>query len=70
MRILKKGNSNTTSLAYVSLAGPILEYGAACWDPYRKGQISAIDRLQKRAAKFAYTCVSYEQIELGNSGVA
>ena len=31
MRILKKGNSNTTSLAYVSLAGPILEYGAVYW---------------------------------------
>jgi hypothetical protein len=38
----------------MSLVCPILEYGAACWDPYRKGQISAIDRVQKRAAKFAY----------------
>ena len=33
---------------------PILEYGAACWDQYREGQISVIDRVQKRAAKFAY----------------
>ena len=33
MRILKKGNSNTKSLAYMSLVRPILEYGAACWDP-------------------------------------
>ena len=54
MRILKKGNSNTKRLAYMSLVRPILEYGAACWDPYRDGQISAIDRVQKRAAKFAY----------------
>ena len=38
----------------MSLVRPILEYGAACWDPYREGQISAIDRVQKRAAKFAY----------------
>ena len=30
---------------------PILEYGAACWDPYREGQIYALDRVQK---KFAY----------------
>ena len=37
MRILKKGNSNTKSLAYMSLVRPILEYGAACWDPYREG---------------------------------
>jgi len=54
MRTLKKGNSNTKILAYTSLVRPILEYGAACWDPYRDGQISAIDRVQKRAAKFAY----------------
>ena len=33
---------------------PILEYGAACWDPYREGQIHALDRVQKKAVKFAY----------------
>jgi hypothetical protein len=38
MRILKKMNSSTKSLAYTSLVHPILEYGVACWDPYRKGQ--------------------------------
>jgi len=46
MRILKKGNSNTKSLAYMSLVRPILEYGAACWEPYREGQISALDRVK------------------------
>jgi hypothetical protein len=54
MRILKKGNSNTKSLAYTSLVRPILEYGAACWDPYREGQINALDRVQNKAAKFAH----------------
>ena len=53
MRILKKGNSNTRSLAYMSLVRPILEYGAACWDPYRERQISVLDRVQMKAAKFA-----------------
>jgi len=48
MRILKKGNSNTKSLAYMPLVRPILEYGAACWDSYSEGQISALDRVQKR----------------------
>ena len=38
----------------MSLVRPILEYRAAFWDPYRERQISAIDRVQKRAAKFAY----------------
>jgi len=35
------------------LVRPILEYGAACWDPYREGQVSALNWVQKRAAKFA-----------------
>jgi len=59
MRILKKGNSNTKSLAYMSLVRPILEYGAACWEPYREGQIIALDRVQKKAAKFAYHTKSW-----------
>jgi hypothetical protein len=32
--------------------GPVLECGAVCWDPYREGQVSALNRVQKRAAKF------------------
>jgi hypothetical protein len=54
MRILKKGKRNTKRLAYMSLVGPILEYGAACWDPYREGQITALDRVQKKEAEFAH----------------
>jgi len=54
MRILEKGNSSTKSLAYTTLVCPILEYGAVWWDPYREGQICALDRAQKKAAKFAY----------------
>jgi len=38
----------------MSLVRPILEYGVACWDPYRKGQITALDRIQKKAGKFAH----------------
>jgi len=38
----------------MSLVGPILEYGAACRDPYREGQISGLDGVQKKAAKFAH----------------
>ena len=54
MHILKKGNKNTKSLAYTSLVRPIPESGAACWDPYREYQISALDRVQNKAAKFAH----------------
>ena len=54
MRIFRKGISSTKNLAYTTLVCPILEYGAACWDPYREGQVLALDRVQKKAAKFAY----------------
>jgi len=54
MHILKKGYSNTKSLAYMSLVHLILEYGAACWDPYREGQISALDRVKNKVAKFSH----------------
>jgi len=53
MHILKQGNSNTKSLAYTSPVRPILEYVAACWDPFREGQINALDRVQKKPAEFA-----------------
>ena len=52
--ILYNTGSKTKSLAYMSLVGPLLEYGAACWDPYREGHITALDRVQKKAAKFAH----------------
>jgi len=34
----------------MSLVRTILEYVAECWDPYREGQITALDRVQKEAA--------------------
>ena len=50
----QKGNKNTKSLAYTSLVRTILEYGEASWDPYRECQISALDRVQNKAAKFVH----------------
>ena len=38
----------------MSLVRPILEYVAACWNPHREGQISALDRVQKKAVTFAH----------------
>ena len=52
-QMLKKGNNNTTRLAYTALVRPILLYGAVCWDPYGEGQVSALCRVQNRAAKLA-----------------
>jgi len=50
----------------MSLVRPILEYGAACWDPYGEGQISALDRVQKKAAKFAHHTNSQTWETLGS----
>ena len=52
MRVLKKGNKNTKSLAYMSLVCPILEHGSACWDPCTEGRTNALDRVQKKAVQF------------------
>jgi hypothetical protein len=43
MRLPKKGNRNIKCLAYTSLLHTVLEYGSGCWDPYREGQINALD---------------------------
>jgi len=42
----------------MSLVRLILECGAACWDPFREGQISMLDRVQKKAAKFVHHTIS------------
>ena len=48
MRTLRKGTSNTKSLAHITPVRPILEYGAACWDPYRESQICELDRVHRK----------------------
>jgi hypothetical protein len=52
MRVLRKGNRNTKGSAYTSLVRSVFEYGSACFDPRREGQINALDRVQKKAAQF------------------
>jgi hypothetical protein len=54
MHVVKNGNKNTKSVAYKSLVRPILEYGAACWDPNRECQLNVLDRVQNKAAKFVH----------------
>jgi hypothetical protein len=49
----KKGNNNMKRLVYKALVRPILEYGTVCGNPHREGQVSALNRVQMRAAKFA-----------------
>jgi hypothetical protein len=36
----------------MSSVRPVFEYGSACWDLFREGQINALDRVQKKVAQF------------------
>jgi hypothetical protein len=64
MPVLKKGNSNTKRLAYMSLVRPMLEYGISCWDPYREGQTNALELVQKKSGPI---CKTYERFGLGKT---
>jgi len=48
--VLEEGNNNTKRLDFTAQVRPVPEYGAVCWDPYREGQVSAWNRVQKWAA--------------------
>ena len=45
------------ALAYTALVRPHLEYAASAWDPYLAMDISHLERVQRRAARFA--CSDY-----------
>ena len=65
MRIVEMGGGEIyiyiyENFAYKSLVRPILEYGVACQDLYSEGQLSAIDRLQNKADKFAQHSVGLD----------
>ncbi|KAJ4449513.1 hypothetical protein ANN_00913 [Periplaneta americana] len=51
MRVLRKGSDKSKEIAYKSLVRPVMEYGAACWDPYRLEHIKTLEKIQKRALK-------------------
>jgi len=40
-------------LVYTAIVRPIPEYGAVCWDPQTESQVSALNWVQKKVAKFA-----------------
>lgn len=43
-----------TKLTTMIMMVMILEYEAAYWDPYRQGQIDALDLVKNKAAKFSH----------------
>ena len=45
--------------AYTSLVRPVLEYGAAIWDTFLGKDISSIEMVQRRAARFVTNDYAY-----------
>ena len=42
------------SKLYLSLVRPLMEYAVAAWDPYTQRNINALEKVQRRAARFAF----------------
>ncbi|XP_076446393.1 glycine receptor subunit alpha-4-like [Babylonia areolata] len=51
-RKLKIGNRKTKETVYKALARPIPEFAASVWDPYLASDIQAIEKVQRRAARW------------------
>jgi hypothetical protein len=51
MRVLKGTQRPVKDQAYKTLVRPILEYGGMVWDPYRLGQVKAVENVQRAAAR-------------------
>ena len=51
-RNLKHCPEKLRETAYLSMVRSILEYACAVWDPHLKKDIGAIERVQRRAARF------------------
>ena len=56
-------NSHSFILLYKSMVRPHLEYANGVWCPYRKGDIEAIEKVQKRATKLVISVkhLQYEE---------
>ena len=51
-RNLKHCTENCRKTAYISMVRSVMEYGATIWDPYQKGDIMKLERIQRRSIRF------------------
>ncbi|KAJ4442434.1 hypothetical protein ANN_04020 [Periplaneta americana] len=45
-RVLRKVSDKSKEIAYKSLFRPVMEYGAACWEPYRLKHIKTLEKIK------------------------
>jgi ribosomal protein L31E len=54
-RNLRGCKTSVRARAYEAIVRPTLEYAANIWDPYNRGQINQLEKVQRRAARFTTT---------------
>jgi len=57
-RNLQQCPPEVKSQAYMTLVRPILEYACAAWDPHCQKHIDKLEKVQRKAARFALNCQS------------
>lgn len=53
-RNLKNCTRKVKNLTYTSLVRPVVEYSSPVWDPYKTHQITQVEQIQRKAARFVY----------------
>lgn len=46
-------------LAYKTFIRPVLEYGAAVWDPFTESNIKKLEMVQRKSVRFVFNCYSW-----------
>ena len=54
-RNLKDCNKQVRSTTYKSMVRPTMEYASSSWDPYKTEDADYLDKVQRRAARYACT---------------
>jgi hypothetical protein len=60
-RRFRNSNAKVRNLLYLSLVRPILEYAAPAWDPLLINHKAALERVQKRSARFVRNDYRYHK---------
>ena len=58
-RHLSKCSSNVKASAYLLMVRPLMECACVVWDPHYQSQVSALEKVQRHAARWVLSDYSY-----------